>query len=150
MSEKCPECGAVIAPYEKCRDRFDLYLAKEFQDPTAFGAVHHLTVVCYMLQHNGYSREGWLDARKMLAQFVREGVTPSSMRKQNRAKLDSGKRDWSITKGTKLVRVQDIKWTRSIADVRQDDSEAYCADVKQWASSVLVDSETLHEYDHRK
>lgn len=143
MSKKCPHCGAVIAPYEQCRDRFDLCLAKEFENPAAFGVVHHLTVVCYMLQHNEYSREGWLDARKMLAQFVREGMDPSAMRKQNCATLDSGNRKWSIARGAKLDRVENIVWTRTIADVRLDDAETYCADVKLWASSVLKDSETL-------
>lgn len=105
--------------------------------------MHHLTVVCYVMQHNGYSREGWPRARKILAQFVKEGTTPSAIRKQNRAKLKSGKRDWSITTGAKLAGVENISWTRTIADVRLDDANAYCEGVREWAEHVLKDSEDL-------
>jgi hypothetical protein len=45
-------------------------MALEYENPSAYGAVHHLTVACYMLQHNAYSRDVWLEARKMLAQFI--------------------------------------------------------------------------------
>ncbi|MCB0192999.1 MAG: hypothetical protein KDJ65_13730 [Anaerolineae bacterium] len=65
MSQKCLHCGANIQPNESCRDRFDLCLALEFENPIAFGAVHHLTVACYMLQHNAYARDVWLEATKI-------------------------------------------------------------------------------------
>lgn len=131
-------------PHEQCRDRFDLCLAKEFKEPNTFGTVHYLTVLCYMLQHNAYSREGWLDARRFLTQFVCEGKSPSIIRNYNRAELDSRNRKWSITHGAKLVGVENIVWTRTVADVRLNDAETYCADVWQWAASVLLDSETLN------
>ena len=52
MSLECVWCGARYAtPGETCEDRFNLALAREFEDP-AFGMVHHLTVPAYMLQHN--------------------------------------------------------------------------------------------------
>jgi hypothetical protein len=140
----CSKCGASFAPHEQCRDLFDLCLAKEFQDPEAFGAVHHLTVLCYMMQHNEYSSASWLGARKMLAQFIRQGVNPSTMRQQMRDQMDSGKRKQSITRGPKLVAVGSVKWTRTIANVRLDDAQTYCADVRQWAESVLQDGETIN------
>ena len=50
MPEKCPQCGAEYPSGGDCWDRFGLCMAKEFEDPDTWGAVHHLTVTCYMLQ----------------------------------------------------------------------------------------------------
>lgn len=143
MIQKCPQCGAGLPFDEPCRHRFDLCLAFEYQNPTAFGAVHHLTVACYLLQHNAYTRDVWLEARQMVAQFVRDGVTPAEMRQQNRAKFANGQRSWRVTTGEKLAEFATIRWTRTIADVRLDNPELYCADVTQWAMSVLADTEPL-------
>lgn len=143
MSQKCFQCGAEFPSDEQCRDRFNLCLAMEFEDPTTFGTVHHLTVACYMLQHNAYSRDVWLEARKMITQFIQEGITPAEMRKQNRSRFDSGHRTLSVTKDAKLSEFDTIIWTRTIADVRLDNSEAYCTDIKLWAASVLADTQIL-------
>ncbi len=96
-----------------------------------------------MLQHNVYSRQGWLEVRKLLGKFVYEGWTPMMARRQNRVYADSGHRNWSFTKGAKLAGVEDIAWSFTIADIRLETAERYCADVKRWAESVLTDSETL-------
>ena len=118
-------------------------MALEYENSGAFGAVHHLTVVCYMLQHNAYSRDVWLEARNMLAQFVEEGVSPAAMRGRNRSRFDSAHRSWSITKGAKLPEFETLLWSRTIAGVRLDDPETYCADVQLWATCVLKDTEQL-------
>ncbi len=143
MLQKCPQCGGEFPSEEQCRDRFDLCMAMEFENPTAYGAVHHLTVACYMLQHNAYSRDVWLEVRKMIAQFTQEGGTPAEMRKQNRSRFDSGHRNWSVTKGAKLSEFDAIVWSRTIADVRLDNPETYCADVELWATSILANTQTL-------
>ncbi len=96
-----------------------------------------------MLQHNEYSREGWIETRKLLARFVYEGLSPADARKQNRERVDSGNRKWSFTKGAKLAQVDNIRWTRTVADVRIDTAENYCADVKLWAASILKNTEDL-------
>ncbi len=140
---KCPQCGAQYPTDETCRDRFDLCLAKEFEQPASYGSVHHLTVACYMLQHNLYSRKAWLEAREMVAQFIRQGRAPADVRRQNRKRLDSGQRRWSVTKGAKIAMLDGIAWTRTIADVRLDASDLYCADVKLWAEGVLADTEGI-------
>ncbi len=54
----CPECGA---PGSACATRFDEYLVLEFTD-AGFGAVHHLTVGTYMLQHSSQTDQGRLAA----------------------------------------------------------------------------------------
>jgi hypothetical protein len=119
-----------------------LCLAKEFENPTTYGAVHHLTVACYMLQHNAYSRDGWLGTRHLLVQFIQEGKTPAEVRYENRHKLDSGPRKWRVTKGAKIS-TDGLVWTHTIADVRLDNPDAYCADIELWAKSVLADTEKL-------
>jgi hypothetical protein len=143
MSQKCPQCSGEFPPDEQCRDRFDLCMAMEFENPTTYGAVHHLTVACYMFQHNAYSRDAWLEVRKMIAQFIQGGITPAEMRKQNRSRFSSRHRTWRVTKGANLSEFDAIVWSRTIADVRLDNPATYCADVELWAISVLADTQTL-------
>jgi hypothetical protein len=143
MSQICPQCGADLPSEETCRHRFDRCMALEFENPTTYGAVHHLTVICYMLQHNGYSRDGWFEARHILARFVQDRVTPAEVRQENRSRSESGFRTWSINKGEKLSELDGPLWTRTIADIRFDNPKVYCADVILWARSVLTDTGPL-------
>jgi hypothetical protein len=142
MSITCPVCGALLPDGTTCQELFDLAQLKEIEHPENY-AVHHLSVLCYMLQHNIYSHSGWLGARDLLYQFIYRGLTPAAARRQNRKKLDSGKRDWSLTKGEKPAGVEAVKWTFTITDVRLDTAEHYCADVRRWAECVLADTEQL-------
>jgi spermidine synthase len=137
-----PLNGATLPSGEACEDRFNITQLKELEDP-AYYAVHHLSVLCYMLQHNAYSREGWMAVRDLLLQFVHRDLTPAMARQQNRVRLDNGHRTWSITKGAKLPGVKATAWTFTIAGVRLDTAEVYCADVRRWAESIVEDSEPL-------
>jgi hypothetical protein len=137
----CPHCGATSSANETCEDRFNAVLAVELAAPAYF-AVHQLLVISYMLQHNGYSREAWLGMRRLLVQFL-AGLTSEEFRRRDSAALDSGRRTHSITRGPKLAEVDQIVWTRTIAEVRLDTAEHYRADVRAWAESVARDSETL-------
>jgi hypothetical protein len=144
MAYTCPLCGARYEADERCEDRFNLALAKEAEDP-AYWIVHHLMVPAYMLQHNGYSRAGWLYSRALLAEFVSGDLSPAAARQRNRRALDSGNRDWSITRGPKLERFDQITWTRTMADVRLDDAESYRADVRTWATAVIADTAQVRD-----
>jgi hypothetical protein len=54
----CPECQGVWLAGNTCSVCFNLMLAWEFEHPEA-ASVHHLTVLCYYLQHPSmYSPEG--------------------------------------------------------------------------------------------
>jgi hypothetical protein len=93
MNMGCPECGAAD---NTCASRFHECLALEFQDP-AYGAVHHLTVSTYMLQHSSQlTREGWLRQRELLRGFLVENKPPAFIRQQNKDLVDSGKRTFKI------------------------------------------------------
>jgi hypothetical protein len=84
-----------------------------------------------------------LEARKMIAEVIDQGVNPAGLRRRNRRALDSGRRQWRVTQGEKIAAVEEIVWTRTIADVQLDDPEVYCADVRLWAISVIADTEPL-------
>ena len=142
MAARCPQCGARFESDETCESWFQTTQLMEFEQP-AFYAVHHLSVPAYLLQHNRYSREGWLFTRQLLAQFVGGALTPDEALQRTRATLAGGRRAWSFTRGPKLAEVEQIVWSRTVADVRADTAERYCADVRAWAAAVLADTAAL-------
>jgi hypothetical protein len=136
----CPECGA---PDRLCQTHFDEFLVLDFTDP-GYGAVHHLTVTTYMLQHSSkLSREGWLHERELLREFLVEKKPPAYIRKQNRDLVDSGKRKFKIKSTTGLPVIDKTNWSKTILDVRMENAEVYCEDVIAWARSVLYESEKI-------
>lgn len=131
----CPECGAA-----DCQARFDEFLALEFSE-AGYGAVHHLTVAAYMLQHSSrLTREGWLEMRGLLREFLVENKPPSFIRRQNKDKVDSGKREFKIKSKTGERILSQSTWTKTICDVRAENAEIYCADVTEWARAALEDA----------
>ena len=136
----CPECGANDS---LCKERFDEFLVLEFTD-AGFGAVHHLTVAAYMLQHSSnMTPEGWLHERDLLKEFLVTKKSPQFVRIQNRDFLDSGKRTFKIKSKDGRPVLNKTAWRRTILDVRTLNAEAYCEDVTAWARSVLEESENL-------
>jgi len=136
----CPECGA---PDTLCQTRFDEFLVLEFTD-AGYGAVHHLTVATYMLQHSGkLTREGWLFERDLLREFLVENKPPAFIRKQNKDLVDSGKRKFKIKSRDGLPVINKTTWTKTILDVRVENAEEYCEDINAWAKAVLEDTDGL-------
>jgi hypothetical protein len=136
----CPECGAAET---LCQIRFDEFLVLEFTD-AAYGAVHHLTVAAYMLQHSRrLTREGWLYERELLSEFLVENKLPSFIRKQNKDLVDNGKRKFKITSRDGLPVINKSKWANTILDVSIKNAEVYCADVTAWARSVFDEVEAI-------
>ena len=134
----CPECGA-----ENCQARFDEFLVLEFTD-AVYGAVHHLTVAAYMLQHSSkLTREGWLHMRWLLKEFLVENKSPAFIRKQNKDLVDSGKRKFKIASKDGRPVISKTTWTKTILDVQVDNAQVYCDDVTVWARSALKDVEGL-------
>ncbi len=128
----CPECGAI-----DCQSRFDEFLALEFSD-MGYGAVHNLTVATYMIQHSSkLSIEGWLYERDLLREFIVEKKSPSLIRQQVKGSVDSGKRTFKFKSKDGKPVINKSTWTKTILDVRAENAEIYCADVSEWARSVL-------------
>jgi len=136
----CPDCGA---PDNACETRFHEFLVKEFEEPS-YGAVHHLTVATYMLQHSSkMTREGWLFERGLLREFLVENKAPAFIRKQNKDLVDSGKRKFKIKSRDGLPVINKTAWTKTILDVRMENAEVYCEDVTAWARSALEEANGL-------
>jgi hypothetical protein len=137
--QTCAECGTPLAGEKTCRDDFDQILFWEAEFP-ALGAVHHLTVLCYHLQHPSlYSPDGLAYAQQLLVEFVERGVSPVEIRRRSRVQVDSGNRSWKI-KGTADaygLYARPVEWTMTAADVVAGGSERYCDNVRVWARSVL-------------
>ncbi|HEV2239390.1 MAG TPA: DUF5946 family protein [Ktedonobacterales bacterium] len=141
MPYHCPQCGATYSTDETCASRFNDCQAREFSDPAYF-AVHHLSVPCFMLQHDHYSRAGWIRVWRLLVRFL-DGLAPEQARRDARKAGAGGNRMPSLTRGPKLVGVAAVTWSRTIADVRRDSAEQYCADVRAWTAQVVRDAEEL-------
>jgi hypothetical protein len=136
----CPECGAFE---NLCQTRFDEFLILEFTD-AGYGAVHHLTVSAYMVQHSRkLTREGWLHKRELLREFLVENKPPAFIRKQNKDLVDSGKRKFKIKSRDGLPVIKKTTWTKTILDIRIENAEVYCEDVTAWARSALDDVQGL-------
>jgi hypothetical protein len=137
-SQRCPDCGAIWAEGQTCQDHFHQMLFWEAEDPRN-GEVHHLTVLCYHLQHPRlYSPEGLRYATQLLGDFL-EGASLQEVRQRNRDLVDSGKRTWKI-KGAPEARgsyAHPLHWTMTAADVVAGGMESYCENVRRWAVSVL-------------
>lgn len=135
----CPECGA---PDQLCQTRFDEFLVLEFTD-AGYGAVHHLTVAAFMVQHSSkLTREGWLHERELLREFLVENKPPAFIRKQNKDRVDSGKRTFKIKSRDGKRIIEKSVWKKTILDVRTENAEVYCEDITSWALSVLEDAST--------
>lgn len=136
----CPECGA---PNNLCQTRFDEFLVLEFTD-AGYGAVHHLTVATFMIQHSSrMRREGWQYERDLLREFLVGKKTPAMMRKQIKDTVDSGKRTFKFKSKTGVPVINKTAWAKTILDVRAENAEVYREDINAWARSVMEEAEAV-------
>ena len=113
-------------------------LAWEFEDPAGVGSVHHLTVLCYYLQHPSLlSPRALTEARSLLDEFVERGTSPREVRLRNRGPLDSGRRAWRLT-GPPASYERLPSWTMTVAEVVHGGRDGWCDRVRDWARSVHV------------
>lgn len=115
---------------------------KEIKNPDYY-LVHYLSVPCYMLQHNQYSREGWLEVRKVLSKYIYEGWTPEIARQHAHEKIKSGHEVFSYTRSLTLIEVEKIPWAFDISQIRDGHAADYCQDVRKWAKHILEDTEPI-------
>ena len=137
--EPCPSCGAVWEIGQDCQQKFNECIALEFSDP-AFGAVHHLTVPAFMLQHSGkLTDEGKLAMLDILRLFLVDGFTPDQVRAARSGQLDNNKRGWKFTKTSPSTLADPKIWTCTISSVTMETGEKYCETIKNWAWSAYRD-----------
>lgn len=132
----------MFSSEETCTDSMNQIQSVEFTDPAYFG-VHHLSVPCYLLQHNRYSREGWLATRRLLYDMITLNLSQEEAYRRSTSMMDNRQRQWQFAKGPRLQEVEDITWNKTIADLRTESAAHYCADVRDWARAVLADTAAL-------
>lgn len=148
MSQQCPECGAQWQDGKTCQDDFHQMLFWEAEYP-ALGIVHHLMVLCYHLQHPSlYSPDGLTEGKRLLVEFVQNGVSTEEIWRRNRDRVDSGKRDWKIkaTATSKGAYEHPVQWAMTSADVVAGGADSYVGNVQKWAQlalDVLKQSENI-------
>jgi hypothetical protein len=143
--EKCPECGAAWTDGQTCEDQFHQMLFWEAEYPE-YGEAHHLTVLCYHLQHPSlYSPDGLNEARRLLVEFVERGTSPVEVRQANRARVDSSRRTWKITATATSHGSYNrpMKWNMTAIDVVTGGPEHYCDNVRAWAHSINTTLQAL-------
>ncbi len=143
----CPECGAALPDGTTCETGFHQMLFWETENPANW-AVHHLTVLCYHLQHPSlYSSAGLEGGKQLLTAFVRDGISPADVRRTSRDKVNSSNRDWKITArpDSKGAYAHPPAWTMRATDVVAGGSDFYCDSVREWAQSVY---DSIHAADN--
>jgi hypothetical protein len=137
MPSTCPECGAALDE-TSCQSIFDSFLALEFSDP-AYGAVHMLTVACFMIQHRRYSDEGLVWIERKLRDVLVSGVPVDEIRRQAGKETGQGKRAWKVNRQPGERLLPKIHWSMTIADVASNyqDAASYSELVRRWASATL-------------
>jgi hypothetical protein len=135
----CPDCGAEQPAGASCEQCFHALLAFEAERPEAFGAVHHLTVACYSLQHpRGYSRaalNAWRDlvsdsldgdatVAQIRARVGQEFRDRATVREAGALPPDSWPREWRC-------HVQQVIRPGEDLEVRE-----YVARARDWAHTI--------------
>lgn len=134
----CPECGAQHIDNSTCETDFHQMLFWEHEDSSRW-EVHHLTVLCYHLQHpNLYSEDGLTNGIDLLTVFVRDDISPSEIRRTSKDKVNSKNREWKITArpDSKGAYPHPVTWMMRAADVVAHGADNYIASVREWAQSV--------------
>jgi hypothetical protein len=142
MKETCGECGARAGAGKSCQAIFDEFLALEFSDPS-YGAVHFLTVACFMVQHGRYSDEGLKWIRGMLRRYFDEALSAEQLRELAGKDTSSAQRTWKVGRAPGAPPAPRIAWRMTIQDVaaQQRDAESYRRLVRQWARETLSQME---------
>lgn len=150
----CPDCGAPVAEGGSCRELFDQLLAYEYESPQSFGAVHHLTVAAYFLQHpRGYSR-GAIDMWRIIVDESLDGVsTPADFLRRARGQYAGAVR--VREPGAEPPPGWPTSWPMTVADVvardgKMVDSERYTQRVRQWAASIRATLEACGFVEGRR
>lgn len=147
---KCAECGAELEPGKTCRDYLNEMIKWDFEDFLGVGQIHHLTVLCYNLQHPSvYSKIGLEEAKKDLEIFLANPEKFTEHDKVHRENLSSDVRDWKIigTADDHGKYLAAPEWSMRADDIVKAGLDNYVENVKNWGESV---SDSLRESGNLK
>lgn len=135
-SARCPECGAALPRAMTCQDILYRMLALEYQHPSAFGAVHHLTVMCYNLQHpNAFTDAFWHATAAQLTEVVEQNLPVAYLRQRGKRAWTPARRLFKIT-GTPTESHR-TSWPMCIDAIVTEDPQEYVAHVQAWARVIV-------------
>lgn len=141
-TQTCPDCGARWGAIKSCQAAFDEILALEFSDP-GFGAVHFLTVTCFMIQHRRYSDQALAHMQRALRAYLEQGVSAEQLRQQTSGGLQQHQREWKVLRQPDETELRPIAWSMTIADVAASkDAAAHRRLVTAWAQATLAEMGT--------
>lgn len=139
MVVSCSECGDILKDEKTCQDHFNQMLAWDFEDFEGAGQVHHLTVLCYRLQHPSlYSKEALKGAQKMLKEIIENNLSGSQFLEKTREDLKVQDRKWKF-KGDAENHgeyTSKIVWKMTVSQVTVGGLGKYPELVRKWADSI--------------
>lgn len=122
----CSDCGAT-----DCEALFHACLVADYSDP-AFGAVHHLVVPTYGLQHGWYRTE----TQPAVAEFILGHLDRAP--NEHDLRLIRAATDGSTQVRARQPSTQNADWDHHIGNVDLHRPDTYTATVRRWAESVAT------------
>lgn len=133
----CAECGTLLTDGDTCRAIFERMMAREFQEFATYGAVHHLSVLCFNIQHPaGYSDDYWRYAVALLTETVEHDLPGEVIRARMRREMAPGRRTLTIRGAPSMPHTH--AWTMRCGDIPLDDAARYTDAVRAWARSIVA------------
>jgi hypothetical protein len=129
-----------------CREAFEELIAREFQYPVC-GQVHHLTVLCYDLQHpRQFTPQALAWSQDALRAAVEEGVSPVELRRRARQQFSRKNKPRVIKESSPASFAEAgekdkpaFRWRMTALDALGESAEGHNQRVEAWARSVLAD-----------
>jgi hypothetical protein len=138
-SNFCRQCGAVPQRGMDCRGMFEEMIAREFEDPLC-GQVHHLTVICFNLQHSlDFTPAALAWSRNALEQVLEQGIPPGELRRRSRQLYDGPGKPKVTRQAQAGEAAPHVAWTMTIANAVGDGRAGHPQRVQAWAQAVLGD-----------
>ena len=137
---RCAECGAEQRVGAECRACFEALLAFEAERPPVFGAVHHLTVAAYFLQHPiGYAPDVLAAWHALLADALDGRATPRELMRRHGRQFAGSRRVRSAEAATPTI--WPSSWPLTVCSVlnpleQLPTSDVYVERARAWASET--------------
>lgn len=144
---RCPACGAMLRGGWTCETAFHQALAWDYVNEHGAWQVHHLTVLCYHLQHpHDYSPEGLAWARIQIGKIIEQHLPPHDALLAVPGVAGSPEQGLFAAPGRKVkitstperygAYLRQPAWTMTIIDCVSDGPQVYAERVRAWAASV--------------
>lgn len=140
IPSECCQCGAPAREGLTCRQQYEALLALEYQDPKGAGALHHLTVLCYILQHpNDFSSEALAWASRAVEDTLEHGMSTEEFRRRAREIYAPEARRWKVTRALRPTGSlsEPVSWALTVADVYTGAPDGHIQRVRAWAVATL-------------